>query len=86
MTIAQYEIMAEAARLKEVDKDYRNHLQAFLNFAVRAKKNAGKNKQKPVYPTFKRFYGYEDAIEQVKQKNKPDRFEKMKRLLRRRES
>ena len=48
--------MAEAARLKEVDKDYRNHLQAFLNFAVRAKKKAGKNKQRPVYPTFKKFY------------------------------
>jgi len=84
LTIAQYEIMAEAARLKEVDKDYRNHLQAFLNFAVRAKKKAGKNKQRPVYPTFKKFYDY--AIEQAKQKNKPDRFEKMKRLLRRRES
>lgn len=86
LTIVQYEIMAEAARLKEVDKDYRNHLQAFLNFAVRAKKKAGKNKQRPVYPTFKKFYDYEDAIEQAKQKNKPDRFEKMKRLLRRREN
>ena len=86
LTIVQYEIMAEAARLKEVDKDYRNHLQAFLNFAVRAKKKAGKNKQRPVYPTFKKFYDYEDAIEQAKQKNKLDRFEKMKRLLRRRES
>lgn len=86
MTIAQYEIMAEAARLKEVDRDYRNHLQAFLNFAVRAKKKAGKNKQKPVYPTFKKFYDYENAIDQVKRRNKPGCFEKMKRLLRRRES
>ena len=86
LTIAQYEIMAEAARLKEVDRDYRNHLQAFLNFAVRAKKKAGKNKQKPVYPTFKKFYNYEDAIERAKQNNNPDRFEKMKRLLRRREN
>lgn len=39
----------EAVRLKQVDLDYRNHLQAFLNFAVKAEKKAGKNKTKPVY-------------------------------------
>ena len=38
-----------AVRLKQVDLDYRNHLQAFLNFAVKAEKKAGKNKTKPVY-------------------------------------
>lgn len=78
--------MIEAARLREVDKDYRNHRQAFLNFKVKAKKKSGKNREKPVYPTFEKFYDYEDAINKVRQKNKPDRFEKMKKLLRRRES
>ena len=78
--------MAEAAKLREVDKDYRSHLQAFLNFRVQAKKKSGKNKQRPVYPTFKKFYDYESAIDRIKEKHKPDRFEKMKQLLRRRDS
>lgn len=46
--------------------DYRNHLQAFLNFAVKAEKRAGKNKTRPVYNTFKKFYDYEKEISKVK--------------------
>ena len=46
LTIAQYEIMAEAARLKEVDKDYRNHLQVFLNFCCTSKKESRKEQTK----------------------------------------
>lgn len=56
----------ESVRLKQVDKDYRNHLQAFLNFAVKAEKKTGKNKTKPVYSKFKRFYDYEKEIEKAK--------------------
>lgn len=48
--------------------DYRNHLQAFLNFAVKAEKKSGKNKSKPVYSKFKRFYDYEKEIEKVTNK------------------
>lgn len=55
----------EAVRLKNIDSDYRNHLQAFLNFAVKAKKRVGKNKEKPVYSNFKRFYDYEKEIKKV---------------------
>lgn len=60
----------EAMRLKQVDMDYRNHLQAFLNFAVKAEKKAGKNKSKPVYSKFKRFYNYEEELEKVKNNEK----------------
>lgn len=60
----------EAVRLKQVDKDYRNHLQAFLNFAVKAEKKNGKNKTKPVYSKFKRFYDYEAELEKVKSSGK----------------
>ena len=45
--------------------DYRNHLQAFLNFSVKAEKKAGKNKSKPVYSKFKQFFDYEKEIEKV---------------------
>lgn len=68
MTFPEYKLLMEAVKLKEVDKDYRNHLQAFLNLAVKAKKKAGKNKQKPVFSRFKQFYDYEKEIEKVRKK------------------
>lgn len=71
----------EAVRLKEVDKDYRNHLQAFLNFAVKAEKKAGKNKSKPVYARFDRFYNYQAEVDKVRGK-KSDRFSGLKEKLR----
>lgn len=55
----------EAVRLKEIDKDYRNHLQAFLNFAVKATK--GKN-SKPVYTKFEQFYDYKKKVRETKKK------------------
>ena len=59
----------EAVRLKQVDLNYRNHLQAFLNFAVKAEKKVGKNKSKPVYSKFKRFFDYEKELEKVENKS-----------------
>lgn len=63
----------EAAELKKVDIDYRNHLQAFLNFAVKAEKKTGKNKSEPVYKQFKQFYNYETELKNVKKENKKSR-------------
>lgn len=74
LTIAEYKLLMEAAELKQVDADYRNHLQAFLNFAVKAEKKAGKNKSKPVYRKFKHFYDYEEELQKVKKKDKKSRF------------
>lgn len=68
LTIPEYILLMEAVKLKQVDMDYRNHLQAFLNFAVKAEKRAGKNKTRPVYNTFKKFYDYEKEIEKAKSK------------------
>lgn len=66
LTIPEYSLLMEAVRLRQVDQDYRNHLQAYLNFAVKAEKKAGKNKTKPVYSRFKRFYDYEKELEKAK--------------------
>lgn len=66
ITIPEYELLMEAVRLKQIDHDYRNHLQAFLNFAVKAEKKVGKNKSKPIYGRFKKFYDYEKEIEKAK--------------------
>ena len=73
----------EAERLKQVDMDYRNHLQAFLNYLVKAQKKTGKNKSKPVYTKFKKFYDYEKEVEKAKTK-KPEksRFSGIGKLLR----
>lgn len=72
LTIPEYELLMESVRLKQIDLDYRNHLQAYLNFAVKATK--GKN-QKPVFSNFKRFYNYEEELGNVKNKsNKKSRF------------
>ena len=45
--------------------DYRNHLQAFLNFVVKSEKKVGKNKRKPVYNRFDKFYNYENEVNKV---------------------
>ena len=70
MTIPEYHLLMEAAQLKQVDNDYRNHLQAFLNFAVKAEKKSGKGKTKPVYRKFKQFYDYEDEVQKITKKGK----------------
>ncbi len=71
----------KAAQLREVDMDYRNHLQAYLNLIVKAKKKVGKNKMKPVYTTFRKFYDYDAALEKVLRKRKI-RFAGIGKLLR----
>lgn len=70
LTIPEYLLLMEAVRLKQVDMDYRNHLQAFLNFAVKAEKKSGKNKSKPVFTKFKKFYNYDEEIKKVAKKGK----------------
>ena len=55
----------KAERLKQVDKDYRCHMQAYLNNAAKATKPSGKGKQKYVYNRFKKFYDYEKEIEKA---------------------
>lgn len=82
LTIPEYELLMEAVRLKEVDMDYRNHLQAFLNFSVKAQKKTGKHKSKPVFTRFKKFFDYEKAIADAKKKEKEQsRFNGIGKLL-----
>lgn len=59
----------EAVRYRQVDLDYRNHLQAWLTFAAKAKKQVGKKKEKPVFDEFEKFFNYEDAIEAAREKS-----------------
>ena len=64
LTIPEYTLLMEAVQLREVDKDYRNHL--------KAEKKVGKNRSKPVYQRFRKFFDYEkevDCVRNRKQKN-----------------
>ena len=64
LTIPEYRLLMKAAKLKEVDRDYRNHLQAFLNMSVQAQKKKGK-KSVPVFKEFRQFYNYEKAVKEA---------------------
>lgn len=67
MTIPEYMIRIRAEKLHQVDMDYRNHLQAFLNFSVQSQRRSGKG-SKPVYRTFRKFYNYEDELRKAQGK------------------
>lgn len=81
LTIPEYNLLMDAVRLKQVDLDYRNHLQAFLNFLVKATKGSGKN-AKPAFRNFKRFYDYEKEVEKATNKgNVKSRFSGIGKFL-----
>ena len=84
LSIEEYTLLMKAVELKNIDRDYRIHQQAFLNFAVQAQKKSGKNKTKPVYRKFKQFYDYEAEINKVFGRKK-DRFAELKDYMRRNE-
>ena len=75
LTIADYEMLAKAHDLANVDKMMYIHLQAFLNRNVKAEKKIGK-KSKPVFDKFNKFFDYEKAVNDVM--NKPKNSEETK--------
>lgn len=75
LTIPEYRLLMEAVQLKQIDCDYRNHLQAYLTFVAKAEKKKGKNKTEPVYKTFKQFYDYKKEVEKITKPNNESRFE-----------
>ncbi len=84
LTIPQYALMMKAAMLKQVDMDYRNHLQAWLTYAAKAEKKAGKGKMRPVYTTFQKFFNYRKAVASVLKSSKPKqrtRFRGIEKIL-----
>lgn len=82
LTIPEYLIMMEAANLRAVDEDFRVHQQAFLNFAVQAEKKVGKNKKRPVYVKFEKFFDYKERVRAVTGKKQPDPYAAVKKFMR----
>ena len=78
LTLPEYYLLMEAARLKQIDMDYRNHLQAWLTFSAQATKKKGQ----PVYSKFTKFYDYEKHLkEATKKESKKVRFPGIGKLL-----
>lgn len=84
LTIPEYELLMQSARLKQFDLDYRNHLQAYLNFVVRARKKIGKNKEKAVYDKFDKFFNYNRELRKARgiENKEKSRFSGIGELLR----
>ena len=74
MTLAEYELMMEALELKMLDESAHEHRQAFLNFAVKAEKKAGKGKTKPVYRRFRQFFDFDRELRKIKNRRKRSRY------------
>lgn len=67
MTIEEYELRAKAHRLRETKKERDIHWQAWLNRQVQAMEEVG-SKQRYVFKTFKEFYDYEKALNEINTK------------------
>lgn len=85
LSLREYDLLVRAENLRQVDLDYRNHLQAWLNVAAKAEKKTGKRRFRLVYDTFEKFFDYSNAIEKAekrKQKKQESRFPKLAEFLR----
>lgn len=72
--------MMKAARLRQVDEHYKIHLGAWLTFAAKAQKKAGRG-SKPVYAKFDKFFNYKKELEKVTNESKESRFKGIGKLL-----
>lgn len=55
----------KAVKIQQVNEERRLHLQAFLNFSVKAEKKKGKYKSEPIYKKFKKFFDYDKRLKEV---------------------
>lgn len=81
LTLDQMEILSKALELREEDKNFEAHRQAFLNFKATATKESG-NKIKPVYNDFRSFYNIKKRYSRFDNKKKEkSKFEGVGKLL-----
>lgn len=67
MTLYEYNMRMTAYQLKQADREYEIHLQAWMNREIEAKKKSGKKKMVPIYKTFKQFFDLEKRIKEILQ-------------------
>lgn len=71
MTLYEYNMRMTAFRLKQADREYGIHLQAWANREIKAKRESGKKKLVPVYKTFKQFFDLEKRIREILRVEEP---------------
>lgn len=64
MTLPEYLYKFQAYRLKQIDKQYDMHLQAWLHVQANSTKTQGE-KQVPVFKKFNEFFDYEKRINEI---------------------
>lgn len=75
----EYVMLMKAARLRDVDRTYYIHQQAFANLRVKATRRAGRHKSRPVYTRFNRFYDHKAEVDKVM--GKKSKFDGLKKHL-----
>lgn len=84
LTVKEYTLLCEAQNYKRVDRDRDLALNAWLSFVATAKKQVGKNKQRPVYKTFDSFFNYAKELRRIGgHDDLKKRFEELNERLRR---
>lgn len=82
LTVPEYELLMEGVRLRETDRDLRQHLAAWLAREVQATRRSGKRGRRLVYQRFEQFYDYEAALERARRSGKgPQRSGRFDRLI-----
>lgn len=69
----------KSVELREMDKQYWAHWQAFLNLSVKAEKGRGRQ-ARPKYDTFKKFFDREKEINRILKKETKKEPETISRL------
>ena len=83
LTIKEYLLLCDAQNYKRVDRDRDLALNAWLSFVATAKKQMGKNKQRPVYRTFESFFNYTKELRRVSgHEDLKERFKELNERLR----
>ena len=79
LTPCEYQMLCEAEKYKQIDKQRDIALGAWLSFVATAKKKVGKN-LKPVYPTFESFFDYAKELKRINGETVNELKEKYKAL------
>lgn len=66
MSLYEYRLRLQGNLLKQVDREYELHLQAWLMREIKAERTIGKDKTEPVYKRFDKFFDYDQRISKVK--------------------
>lgn len=64
LTVKEYEMLCEAEKYRQIDRQRDIALGAWLSFVATAKKKVGKS-LKPVYPTFESFFDYSKQLKRI---------------------